>query len=128
MPNLILPCEIGVKTILPSVKAIMAREIVTNRGMNEQQTAELLGLSQSAVSRYMSKERGNNQLALENSAEILALINQMVTTLIREPDNKSEVLRLFCGTCQAVRKMGLMCPQCQKEMPQEWVADCLFCR
>ena len=103
---MILPCEIGVKTILPSVKAIMAREIVTNRGMNEQQTAELLGLSQSAVSRYMNKERGNNQLALENHSDILAQINQMVTTLISEPDNKSEILRLFCGTCQAIRKKG----------------------
>ena len=128
MLNLILPCEVGVKTILPSVKAMMAREIVTNRGMNEQETAELLGLSQSAVSRYMNKERGNNQLALENSAEILALINQMVSVLIKEPKNKSEILRLFCGVCEAIRKKGLMCTQCQKEMPQEWAKDCLFCR
>ena len=106
----------------------MAREIVTNRGMNEQQTAELLGLSQSAVSRYMNKERGNNQLALENSAEILALINQMVSVLIRDPTNRSEVLRLFCGTCEAIRRKGLMCTQCQKEMPPEWAEGCLFCR
>ena len=125
---MILPCEVGVKTILPSVKAMMAREIVTNRGMNEQETAELLGLSQSAVSRYMNKERGNNQLALENSAEILALINQMVSVLIKEPKNKSEILKLFCGVCEAIRKKGLMCTQCQKEMPQEWAKDCLFCR
>ena len=127
MPNLILPCEVGVKTVLPSVKAIMAREIVTNRGFNEQQTAELLGLSQSAVSRYLNKERGNTLITLENSTEILALINQMVAVLIKEPNNKSGVLKLFCQTCQAVRKSGLMCPLCQKEMPQGWAENCLFC-
>ena len=125
---MILPCEVGVKTVLPAVKAIMAREIVANHGLNEQQTAELLGLSQSAVSRYVNKERGNMLFTIENSNEILALINQMVTSLIREPNNKSEVLKLFCQTCQAIRKKGLMCPHCQKEMPQEWAENCLFCR
>jgi predicted transcriptional regulator len=128
VPNLILPCEVGVKTVLPSVKAAMAREIITNRGLNEQQTAELLGLSQSAVSRYVNKERGNKLLTLENSTEILALINQMVAVLIKEPNNKSEVLELFCQTCQAIRKKGLMCPHCQKEMPKNWAENCLFCR
>ena len=128
MQNLILPCEVGVKTVLPAVKAIMAREIVANHGLNEQQTAELLGLSQSAVSRYVNNERGNVLRTIESSSEILTLINQMVTSLIREPNNKAEVLRLFCQTCQAVRKKGLMCPNCQNEMPQQWADNCVFCR
>jgi predicted transcriptional regulator len=106
----------------------MAREIVTNRGLNEQQTADLLGLSQSAVSRYVNKERGNMLLTIENSNEILALINQMVTNIIKEPNNKTEVLKLFCQTCRAVREKGLMCPHCQSEMPKEWAENCLFCR
>jgi predicted transcriptional regulator len=124
---LILPCEVGVKTVLPAVKAIMAREIVEKHGLNEQQTAQLLGLSQSAVSRYISKERGN-LLAVEDSAEILALISQMVTFLVKEPTNKAEILKLFCQTCTAIREKGLMCPFCQKEMPTNWAENCLFCR
>ena len=128
MPNLILPCEVGVKTVLPAVKAIMAREIVANHGFNEQQTAELLGLSQSAVSRYVNKERGNMLFTIESSNEILALIDQMVSSLIKEPNNKSEVLKLFCQTCKAIREKGLMCPNCRKEMPPEWAENCLFCR
>jgi predicted transcriptional regulator len=127
VPNLILPCEVGVKTVLPAVKAMMAREIVTNHGLSEQQTAELLGLSQSAVSRYVNKERGNNLLAI-NSAEILALINQMVISLIKEPNNKAGILKLFCQTCQTIRKEGLMCPNCRKEMPPAWAENCFFCR
>ena len=127
MPNLILPCEVGVKTVLPAVKAIMARQIVEKHGLNEQQTAELLGLSQSAVSRYVGRERGN-LLPIEDSTEILALISQMVTSLIKEPGNKAEILKLFCQTCQAIREKGLMCSNCQKEMPKEWAEKCFFCR
>jgi len=125
--NLILPCEVGVKTVLPAVKAIMARSIVEKHGLNEKQTAELLGISQSAVSRYVSKERGN-LLAIENATEVLTLIDQMVTHLIKEPNNKTEILKLFCQTCKAIREKGLMCPHCQKEMPQEWAENCFFCR
>jgi predicted transcriptional regulator len=124
---LILPCEVGVKTVLPAVKAIMARSIVEKHGLNEKQTAELLGLSQSAVSRYVSKERGN-LLAIENATEVLTLIDQMVTHLIKEPNNKTEILKLFCQTCKAIREKGLMCPHCQKEMPPEWAENCFFCR
>jgi len=124
---LILPCEVGVKTVLPAVKAVMARSIVEKHGLNEKQTAELLGLSQSAVSRYVSKERGN-LLAIENATEVLTLIDQMVTHLIKEPNNKTEILKLFCQTCKAIREKGLMCPHCQKEMPQEWAENCFFCR
>jgi len=125
--NLILPCEVGVKTVLPAVKAIMARQIVEKHGLNEQKTAALLGLSQSAVSRYVGRERGN-LIAIEDSTEILGLITQMVTSLIKEPNNKAEILKLFCQICQAVREKGLMCSNCQKEMPREWAENCFFCR
>ncbi len=112
---------------MPAVKAVMARSIVEKHGLNEKQTAELLGLSQSAVSRYVSKERGN-RLELESSAEALAIIDKMVVFIIKEPDNKTEILRLFCGACTTIRESGLMCPSCKKEMPKKWAENCFFCR
>jgi len=125
---LILPCEVGVKTVLPAVKAIMARNIVTNHGLNEKQTADLLGLSQSAVSRYIGREIGSNLVAIENTPEVLNLIDQMILSLIKEPDNKRQVLELFCQTCTTIRERGLMCSVCQKDMPPIWAEKCFFCR
>ena len=125
---MILPCEVGVKTVLPAVKAIMARTIVEKHGLNERETANLLGLSQSAVSRYVGRERGDNLLSIENTSEVLALIDQMVLSLIKEPENRTKVLELFCKTCTTIREKGLMCPKCQTDMPQEWSEKCFFCR
>jgi len=125
--RLILPCEVGVKTILPAVKAVMARSIVQKHGFNEKQTADLLGLSQSAVSRYIGRERGN-LLSIENTKEVLELIDQMVVQLIKDPQNNSKVLELFCRTCTTIREKCLMCPTCQKGMPQNWTEKCFFCR
>lgn len=125
--NLILPCEVGVKTVLPAVKAIMARSIVQKHGLNERQTADLLGLSQSAVSRYVGHERGN-LLPIENTKEVIDLIDQMVASILKEPENRERILELFCKTCITIREKGLMCPTCQKEMPKAWAEKCLFCR
>jgi predicted transcriptional regulator len=125
---LILPCEVGVKTVLPAVKAIMARSIVENHKLTEKQTANLLSLSQSAVSRYVSRERGANLIILENTPEVVVLIEQMVTTLIKEPENRSRFLELFCTTCALVREKGLFCPKCGPERQLDWSENCFFCR
>jgi predicted transcriptional regulator len=106
----------------------MARSIVEKHGYNEKQTADLLGLSQSAVSRYVGRERGHNLVAIENTAEVLSLIDEMVLSLIKEPQNKAKILALFCKTCTTIRQMGLMCPKCQTDMQKEWAEKCFFCR
>ncbi len=124
---MILPCEVGVKTVLPAVKAIMARIMVKKHELTEKQTADLLGLSQSAVSRYVGRERGNN-LPIEDVGEIVALIEQMVISLMKEPEDKNRILELFCQACATIREKGIMCQSCQKQMPQEWAKTCFFCR
>jgi predicted transcriptional regulator len=105
----------------------MARSIVQKHGLNEKQAADLLGLSQSAISRYVGRERGSGLVAIESTAEVLALIDQMVTVLIQEPQNKTRVLELFCQTCSVIRQKGLMCPKCREQMPLEWAEKCFFC-
>jgi uncharacterized protein len=124
---LLLPCEVGVKTILPAVKAIMARNIVEIHGLKEKETADLLGLSQSAISRYMNRSRGN-LIEIEGTLEVQTLIDQMVTILVNEPQKKREVMDLFCQTCTVIRQKGLLCSLCQKEMSKEWAEACGFCK
>ena len=124
---MLLPCEVGVKTILPAVKAIMARNIVEKHGLKEKETADILGLSQSAVSRYMTRGRGN-LIEIENTVEVQLLIDQMVSLLVREPHKKREIMELFCQTCKTIREKGLMCNLCRKEMPKEWAEACVFCQ
>jgi uncharacterized protein len=114
--------------VLPAVKAIMARNIVEKHGKTEKQTADLLGLSQSAVSRYVGRERGANLVTIEDTPEVLTLIDEMILSLIKEPQNRQKVLELFCKTCTTIREKGLMCPKCQAEMSREWAEKCFFCR
>lgn len=126
MKILLLPCEVGVKTVLPAIKALMARDIVENYGMKEKQVAEILGLSQSAISRYTTKNRGNI-LILENEPEVQKIVSQMTTFLICEPNKKKEIFQLFCTACITIRKKGLMCELCKERMNKKWAESCNFC-
>ncbi|MCW3995543.1 MAG: hypothetical protein NWE98_05280 [Candidatus Bathyarchaeota archaeon] len=112
---------------MPAVKALMARALVQKHELNEKQTATLLGLSQSAVSRYIGRERGN-LLEIEGTSEVKTLIDEMVVSLLNEPQNKDRILELFCKTCTTIREKGLMCPKCLEQMNAEWAEKCFFCR
>ena len=123
---MLLPCEVGVRTVLPAVKALMARTIVEKHGMKEQQAADILGLSQSAVSRYVNKGRGN-LLSIEKVPEVQKLIEEMTHFILNEPQKKQEILKLFCATCQTIRRKGLLCPLCKSKMNENWAESCTFC-
>ena len=125
---MLLPCEVGVKTVLPAIRALMARTIMENQGMKEQQVAEILGLSQSAISRYTTKERGNI-ITIENVPEVQVLIDKMVNLLLyKRPHQTTEVLETFCQICKIIREKGLLCELCQKKTGQKWLDMCAFCR
>lgn len=128
MIPLLFPCEIGVKTVLPAIRAVMARKLVENHGMKEQQAAEILGLSQSAISRYTTKNRGNI-IVIEDIPEVQTHINQMIDLLIaRKPFQMIEILNLFCETCKIVRLKGLMCQICESKTIKPSAENCAFCR
>jgi predicted transcriptional regulator len=123
---LLIPCEIGVKTVLPAMRSLMARAIVEKYEMKEKQAAEILGLSQSAISRYSKKNRGNI-LTIENEPEVQALIDQLVGLLLHVPQQKKEIVKLFCQTCKTIREKGLMCPLCKEKTKKIWAETCTFC-
>jgi len=72
---MIVPCEVAVKCVLPVVRAMIAKELVTKHGLNQVETARLLGVSQPAISLYSRKARGN-ALNLENDHDIAVLVGK----------------------------------------------------
>jgi len=124
---LLLPCEVGVQTVLPAIKALMARTIIEKHGRKEKQAGEILGLSQSAISRYTTKDRGNI-ITIENIPEVQALIDRIINLLLYSAHQKNEILELVCQTCKIIREKGLMCQLCQKKLRETQLEICVFCR
>lgn len=122
-----LPCEVGIKTVIPAIRALLAITLVERHGMNEKQTALILGLSQSAINRYKRKNRGNI-LKIDTDPEVQILIDKMLKLLISEkPQELFKILNIFCETCSVVRKKGTLCSMCQKRKVESKVETCTFC-
>lgn len=124
--RLILPCEIAVKSVIPAIKATMAKELVETHGLKQDQVAEILGVSQSAVSKYTRHVRGH-VIKIDNVKGIQPLINNMINLLVDGSSKRTEFLGLFCQICIIIRKNGLMCPFCQKTDPKIKMEECSFC-
>ena len=124
--HLILPCEIVVKSVVPAIKATLATELVQTYGFKQEHVAEILGISQSAVSKYTHQLRGH-MIEISNMREIKPLINDMVELLVNGNPRRTEFLGLLCQTCSKIREKGLMCQFCQKTDPMIKTEVCDFC-
>ena len=104
----------------------MAEELVERHGLNQSQVAELLGISQSAVSKYTRKVRGHI-IRINHIEEIRPHIDSMITILVNGSPKRTELLKYFCQTCLTIRRKGLMCQFCQKADPKIKIEECTFC-
>jgi len=102
------PCELMVKTIIPCIRAVVARELVLNYGMTQVKVAEILGVTQGAVSQYVRGYRGSS-VDLEKVPEIRKLLDKLVDGLATGKLREEEVMRLVCEICDTARKRGVFC-------------------
>ena len=124
---MLTPCEVAVKCALPSVRAMVANELMTNHSLKQAEAAKLLGISQPAVSLYQQKLRGNS-IDLGSDAEISAMVNQHAEALVSGTRTYEDLLLSFCKICRTIRSKGFMCKIHKAFDPEVDLDKCEFCR
>jgi uncharacterized protein len=122
---LIIPCEVAAKSVIPALRAMVARDLIEEYGMKQELVAERLGVTQAAVSKYQHQVRGE-AVDLEASGEVRQMSRDLAATLARAP-NPLDVSRQFCQACTDIRALGLMCETCRKVDPSWDVEHCTIC-
>jgi predicted transcriptional regulator len=122
----IIPCEVTSKSVVPAVRALIAKELIERRNLKQDEVAKVLGISQSAVSKYARNVRGY-AIKIDEIKEVRSLIDKMIDLLTNGTFHRDEFLRYFCQTCTTIRRKGLMCPFCQKSDPDMKMEICSFC-
>jgi len=101
------PCEKVLWYILPAIRKELVRSLVQEHGFTQREAARLLGLSDAAVSQYLSKKRG--RLELKDKA-FLAEVSKSSGRIIKEGGKavEQEMCRL-CGAFRSSRTLkGLL--------------------
>jgi predicted transcriptional regulator len=124
---MLTPCEVAVKCALPSVRAMVAAELMSKHSLNQAQAAELLGVSQPAISLYQKKLRGNS-LDLWNDGDIAASVVKRAEFLVNGGGASKSTLGWFCGVCKMLRAKGYLCKIHKDLDPTVNLDDCDFCK
>jgi len=123
---MMVPCEIAVKCLLPSVRAMIAKELTTKHNLKQSEAAKLLGVSQPAISLYYRKIRGK-AISLENDRDIAKQIEEIAATLAGGNLSAKDYILWFCKICRTIRAKGLLCEIHKNFDPSIDVEKCELC-
>ena len=104
---MLLPCEVAVKTLIPVIKALVAKDLTETHKLKQADIARLLGSTQPAISQYLRGVRGKS-LSLDGE-EIEEVIHKISGALARGDAKRQDIMRDFCRACITSRKEGLIC-------------------
>lgn len=123
--SLIIPCEIASKSVVPALRAMVARELLEHYGLKQEQVATRLGVTQAAVSKYRHQVRGE-AVQLESAPEVQKMSRDIASMLSQSP-SPIAVSQKLCQACTDIRALGLMCETCHKVDPAWDVEHCTIC-
>ena len=75
---MLLPAEIESKTMIPALRAILAKKLAEIHKIREDEISKMLGVTQAAVSNYIRGTRGDPKLIEKLLAEpqVAQLVNE----------------------------------------------------
>ena len=123
---MLLPCEVAVKSVIPAIRSAIARELTESYGLKQKDVAELLGVTQTAVSKYTSHCRG----AIFEVSEVEGVqpvLKKTVLLLAKGEIDKYELAEMLCRVCGLIRQSGLMCILCRLSDPKIDNSQCIAC-
>lgn len=123
---MLVPCEVAVKCALPAIRAMLAKELTTRHNLKQAKAAQLLGVSQPAISLYSRRMRGQS-ISLENDADITKLVESLADSLAEGSLPHRDFIPKFCEVCRMIRAKGLLCEVHKAFDPSLDVEECGFC-
>jgi len=123
---LVLPCEVAVKSVIPAIRSAIARELTKSYGLKQKDVAQLLGITQTAVSKYTRHTRGA-VLKVEKVTDTQTLLEETVESLANDQIDKYQLNAKLCRICETIRQKGLMCRLCKLSDPNIDNQQCVVC-
>ena len=121
-----LPCEDAVKSVIPAIRSAIARELTESYGFKQTDVAELLGITQTAVSKYTSHCRGAIFEIIDVEG-VQPILKETVFSLANGEMDKYKLAEKLCIMCGIIRRSGLMCILCRVSDPDIDSSKCVVC-
>jgi len=108
---MLLPAEIESKTLIPALRAILAKTLAEKHEIREDEISKMLGVTQAAVSNYIRGTRGDPELIKKLLAEtqISEMVLEISDDLASDKAYSPSSLSKFIGLCNFIKSSLLIC-------------------
>jgi uncharacterized protein len=108
---MLLPVEIETKTLIPALRAILAKKLIEEHKVREEEVSKMLGVTQAAISNYVRGTRGDPELINKLLAvkEVSDMINDICNNLASNMAYTPSSLSKFIGLCNYIKSSLLIC-------------------
>lgn len=98
-------CIQVVKYLLPAIRAMVAKELI-ERGYRIKEVAKMLGLTQAAVSQYLTSKRGKKGMEfLEGNEDVKKIVVDLVDAIVKRKTNIEDEVEYLCRICESIRNL-----------------------
>jgi predicted transcriptional regulator len=91
-------CEVVVKQIIPAVRVKTAKKLYS-AGLTQEEIAKKLGLTQAAISKYLSGNYTQEIKNLEKDKIVVKISDEIVKEINKKTFNKSSFEKIICKFC-----------------------------
>lgn len=108
---MLLPAEIESKTLIPALRAILAKKLAETHKIREDEISKMLGVTQAAVSNYIRGTRGDPKLIEKLLAEeqVSKMLDELSDNLASDMAYTPSSLSKFIGLCNYIKSSLLIC-------------------
>ncbi len=108
---MLLPAEIESKTLIPALRAIIAKKLVETHNIREEEISKMLGVTQAAISNYVRGTRGDPSLIakLLGQEQVVKMIDILCDELSSDKAYTPASLAKFIGLCNYIKSSLLIC-------------------
>lgn len=104
------PCEIFSGRVLPSVRSILVEDLSERHGLGQEKIAKKLGLTQAAVSQYLSAVRGDEKVVKElKSSQVFSRIREFSDKIVQGSCKDFQTIQEYCSICECIVEEEIFC-------------------
>jgi len=100
------PCETAARYLLPSIRALIAKKLIEDYNFTQQEAASRLGMTQSAMSRYLGEKRG---AIINMNREMDSLADNVTKSIYEGRITQEEFAAQLCNICMRYRNDEGIC-------------------
>lgn len=108
---MLLPAEIESKTLIPALRAILAKKLAEEHNIREDEISKMLGVTQAAISNYIRGTRGDPKLIEKLAADeqVSIMIKELSERLASDMAYTPSSLARFISLCNYIKSSLLIC-------------------